>query len=261
MTSNEIVEISTPHVKRFLFGSLIVIALDGAIFLTQFFPSLQLPFILLIPLILIAGIAQMFVIYRQSQSELPLIPFTIGVIFIIGGAVFDMVVTVIVSSDLKLEANPIARLLLDSGYSIVLVYSYGLLAQFLLVALYCVMWASFLRHCDVITAPANSMSISFLDYFKATHGGDHLSWRQFMFPVKMSELPKIYYMIWFFVVVVVGGASQVRWYLGLEWLNVAVGYRTQIAIFSSVLFMVGYEVWLFICYQSAQRNISKIKTG
>ncbi len=260
MTPNEVVEQATPHFKRFLFSTLTAVVLIGVIFLTQLSPSLQILFVFIIPLILMGGIIQMIVLYRQGPSNLPLFPFIAVAVSIIGGASFDMLITVTKSPTLDLEGNPIARSLLDSRYSIGFVYGYGLLAQTLLIILGCVMWASFLRHREVIVASANSEAISYLDFFKASHGGEHLSWRQFTFPIKISELPKIYYMGWFFVIVWVG-ASQARWYMGLEWLNIPSGYRIHVVVLFIVLFMIGYEIWLFIKYQSAQRSLSKIKTG
>jgi hypothetical protein len=260
MTSSEVIEQAEPHFKRFIYGALIAIAFLGVIFLTQLFPSLRIPFVFIIPFILIGGIIQMIVLYRQGQSNLPPFFFTVGVISILGGALFDMIITVIKSPTLELEGNLIARSLLDSGYSIGFVYGYGILAQALLIILGCAMWASLLRHRETIVASANYENVSYLDFFKASHGGENLSWRQFIFPIKISESPKKYYMGWFFVVVWVG-AIQARWYLGLEWLNVVNGNRTYVALLLIMLFVIGYEVWLFIRYRSAQKKLSKNKTS
>ena len=254
MTPSEAVNQAEPHCIRFIYGSFIAITILCAVFLIPFFYPVRILFVFIVPLILAGGIFQMIILYRQGQSNLPRAFFILGVVLLLGGALFDMIITVIKSPTLELESNPIARILLDSGYSTGFVYGYGALAQSLLIILECTMWASLLRHRETIIASANYEHSTYFDFFKSAHGGEDLTWRQFFFPIKISEFSKKYHMTWLFIVVWTG-ANQARWFFALEWLNIGGGNRIIITSLLTMLFVLGYEIWLLTKYLSFHKHL------
>ncbi len=144
-----------------------------------------------------------------------------GSAFIVGGAAFDLSSTVAINPELTLEGNPYVRSLIESGHSLPFVYMHAGLTQAGYVTLFCVLWLTFLRHLPVlketIVAAAPSTGMGFL---KAATGGAHLTMRQWLFPIRSSELPHVYHGVWAMVISVVFGISLFRWYVALEWLDV-----------------------------------------
>ncbi len=82
-------------------------------------------------------------------------------------------------------------------------------------------------------------------FLKAATGGAHLTWRQWIIPLKMSELPRAYPLCWVMVVVLVAGQVD-RWYLGLQWFNLVSSIR--FVVFGVALFvgLVAYFFWLWL---------------
>lgn len=250
MLQTETIERANPHAKRFLLGSLVAITLIGIVYYTRLLLTIQVPFAYLIPVLLASGTFVMIVLYRQGNSNLPLIPLLVGVVSIVGGASFDVIATLAKSPTLTMETNPVARSLLDSGHSVEFVYMYGLSAQVLIIILGSIMWVAFLRHRQTLLASArDAKPQSYLEFVKAALGGEHLSWRQYLLPLKLSDLPKSYHMMWLCAVIWVG-VSPFRWYLGLEWLNWVHGFRGQVIAILMVLSLIGYAVWLWIEYSN-----------
>jgi hypothetical protein len=139
----------------------------------------------------------------------------LGLAAILGGTACDIVATVHNSPDLKREANPFLRGLLDNGVSLDRVFLLGAVSQGLFVALAVALWFGVLRHRTALVGtmpPAGSV----LEYFKAGTGGRELTYRQWLCPLKHSEFP------WAFHVAVWAGVAFVsisvyRFYLALEW--------------------------------------------
>ena len=157
----------------------------------------------------------------QGETRLPRAVSWCGAAFIVGGAIVDIAVTVAHSPDLALEGNPYVRVLLDSEHSLTFVYAHALLTQSLYITLFCGIWLGFLRHRQTIAATIAAASpCTILDFFKAATGGAHLTTRQWLFPVRPSEVALMYHYIWLIAIPVVFGISLFRWYAALEWLGI-----------------------------------------
>lgn len=157
----------------------------------------------------------------QGESGLPRMVSWCGGMFIVGGAIADIAVTVAHSPDLEMEGNPYIRVLLDSEHSLPFVYVHALVTQSLYITLFCGIWLGFLKHRETIAktiavaSPRNA-----LEFFKAATGGAHLTMREWIFPIHPSEVPLMYHYIWLIAIPVVFGISLFRWYAALEWLGV-----------------------------------------
>lgn len=174
---------------------------------------------------------------------LPLIPFSVAVVgievgrlggitasklrlvsgfaVIVGGACFDLFSTLWHSPDLTEEANLPLRILLDSQHSLPFVYGYGLLVNVLFTGLFCILWWTLLRHRSLIVEAVQRQNPRTLqDFLKAATGAGHLTLRQWLWPLKPSELPLLYFWIWPTVMTVIWSATILRWYAGLEWFDV-----------------------------------------
>jgi hypothetical protein len=194
---------------------------------------------------------------RQGTVRPPRLLTACGLALIVGGAMFDIVVTVIHSPGLEEEANPYVRALLDAGHSLELVYAHGLVTQGLYVALFCAVWIGFLRHQGILletirlAAPAG-----WLDFVKAVTGGGHLTMRQWLLPLRASEVPLAYHSLWLTGVTVVFGISLFRCYAGLEWLGYfepSIAARVLIVLGGVSLAIVGYVVGLGWAYRQVKR--------
>ncbi len=244
----EIRQRTRPIARRFLFvflsfAALLLVALLSPLDEVLVRASYAIPVWLALLLILAISL------WRSGSGPLAKALFMAGVAIVIGGAAFDMIVTVIKTPTLEREANPIARALLDGGHSLAFVYVYSLVAQALGVLIQLFLWAAFLRHWKTVVFMANASSPrSGLDFAKAVTGGARLSWRQYIIPPKFSELPEAYSFtiaLAFFL----PGISLYRWYLGLVWLG-AVPHASTGPMVGLCLFLFGgYVTWLFTLYR------------
>ena len=196
-----------------------------------------------LPVLLIAGLLLAVRIARAGTAIAPLSILIPGLVFIIGGAAFDMAATVVHTPDLSLEQNPIARTLLDSGHGVSFVYVYALLCQSLYVGFIAVLWSGLLRHRANLRDSVGGCR-TFLEFAKAASGGSRLSWRQWILPMRLSELPRAYHLLWMTVVILVA-MSAYRWYLGLEWFGIHYGARVWISTIAAVAGLVVYFGWLW----------------
>ncbi len=157
----------------------------------------------------------------QGETRLPRAVSWCGAAFIVGGAIVDIAVTVAHSPDLAMEGNPYVRVLLDTEHSLTFVYAHALLTQSLYITLFCGVWLGFLRHRQTIAATIAAASPdTILEFFKAATGGAHLTTRQWLFPLRPSEVAMMYHYIWLIAIPVVFGISLFRWYAALEWLGI-----------------------------------------
>ena len=157
---------------------------------------------------------------NQGKTRLPWGITACGGLFIVGGAVLDMAVTVAHSPNLEMEGNPYVRILLDSQHSLGFVYAHALFTQSLYITLFCGIWIGFLRHRQIIVDTISSSSpTSWVDFLRAATGGAHLTTRQWLFPIRMSEAPLMYHYIWLIAIPVVFGISLFRWYAAMEWIG------------------------------------------
>lgn len=178
------------------------------------YTAYSLPAVGLIALILLDRLV------NQGKTRLPWGITACGGLFIVGGAFLDMAVTVAHSPDLELEGNPYVRILLDSQHSLTFVYLHAMFTQSLYITLFCGVWIGFLRHREIIVATISAGSpTSWLDFLKAATGGSHLTVRQWLFPIRLSEAPLLYHYVWLVAIPVVFGISLFRWYAAMEWIG------------------------------------------
>ena len=174
-----------------------------------------------LPILGVVTLALLCGFIRQGNTQLPSMITVCGGLFIIGGALTDIAVTVIHSPDLAMEGNLYLRILLDSEHSLAFVYAYAFITQLLYIALFCGLWIGFLKHRWLIVQSVSSSSPrSILEFIKAATGGAHLSVRQWLLPLRMSEIPLLYHYVWVIAIPIVFGISQFRWYVAMEWLGV-----------------------------------------
>lgn len=157
----------------------------------------------------------------QGETGLPAAVSWGGGAFIVGGAILDIAVTVAYSPDLSLEGNPYVRVLLDSEHSLAFVYVHALVTQSLYITLFCGLWLGFLKHRRTIAITiAAGAPETVLEFVKAATGGAHLTVRQWLLPIRRSEIPLMYHYIWLIAIPIVFGISLFRWYAALEWLGI-----------------------------------------
>lgn len=179
------------------------------------YTAYSLPAIALVALVLLDRLIS------QGGTQLPRTVSWCGAAFIVGGAIADITVTVAHSPDLSMEGNPYIRVLLDSEHSLTFVYIHALVTQFLYITLFCGLWIGFLKHRETIAQTIAAASPgTVLEFFKAATGGAHLTMRQWLLPLRPSEVSLIYHYIWLIAIPIVFGISLFRWYLALEWLGV-----------------------------------------
>lgn len=157
----------------------------------------------------------------QGETRLPGAVSWGGGAFIVGGAILDIAVTVAYSPDLSMEGNPYVRVLLDSEHSLPFVYAHALVTQSLYITLFCGLWLAFLKHRRTIALTiAAGAPETILQFVKAATGGAHLTVRQWLIPIRRSEVPLMYHYIWLIAIPIVFGISLFRWYAALEWLGI-----------------------------------------
>lgn len=196
---------------------------------------------------------------NQGRTRMPWGIAACGGLFIVGGAVLDMAVTVAHSPTLELEGNPYVRILLDSKHSLWFVYAHALFTQSLYITLFCGVWIGFLRHRQIIIETISTASPkSWIDFVKAATGGAHLSRRQWLFPVRFSEAPVLYHCVWLVAIPVVFGISLFRWYAVAEWVGlVEPAEMTRVFVVLHGVFstLVLYLLCLWRLYQQSLSSV------
>jgi hypothetical protein len=237
---------------------LLLIALFSAtwilfIFLLDRLPSAVIPTAYALPVILVGTLLLAIRLARKGASPIPSALGTIGVLFIVGGGTFDMVATVIQTPRLQGESNLVGRALLDSGHSLPFVYGYAILSETLFLTVVCTLWLSLLRHRDILVASLQGHS-SFMRFLKAATGGDRLTWREWIIPLRIAELPRAYHVFWVLVIVLVAGQVD-RWYLGLEWFGLVPTVRWFVIGAAVFVGLAGYFIWLRLASRRTQDAI------
>jgi hypothetical protein len=194
---------------------------------------------------LACGVCLGLVIRLARQGSAPAPPFAVllGVTLILGAAGFDMAATLLHTPDLSGEDNPVARVLLDSGHSPQFVLGYGLLAQGLYLSCQCVLWVALLRHWPRLVGSVRGQP-TFLRFLKAATGGAALSWRQWLLPLRWSELPSAYHYLWVLGVILWSGLVD-RVFLGLQWFGLVPNLRWQVVAVGVAAGLAGYFGWLW----------------
>ncbi|MBM84214.1 MAG: hypothetical protein CMJ78_26975 [Planctomycetaceae bacterium] len=205
----------------------------------------------------VLGLGIIWLLWRlnqQGDGKLVLLPLLAGLSIIIGGALLDLSVTVLNSPDLADEGNRFVRILLETGHPLSFVYAHWLMTQAIFVSVFCLLWIGFLKHREnLVRTLRMAEPSSTLDFLKVATGGAELTMRQWLFPVKVSELPFLYHGLWVTAMTMIFGNSLFRCYAALEWLDViqptVLGRRIVIVV-SAITALVGYFVVLWKLYQS-----------
>jgi len=246
--SEEIERLSNPYAKSFLIGFTIVSALILLIYFTRYFEALRIALAYVLPSTFLIGIVLVVMLYRQGKDPLPKASLLGGWLFSIGGVALDAGTTIINTPTLAQEANVLARALLNSGHSVAFVYAYGSVSQILYLMLVCGLWATFLRHRQTLIASAMSAHPkSGIDFIKAATGGAHLSWRQYLLPFKLSELPRSYQLV-MLMAVTLTGSMMFNWYLGFSWMNMIPASHPFALFICIMLSAIFYASWLLIIF-------------
>ena len=193
---------------------------------------------------------------NQGKTGLPWGITVCGGIFIVGGAILDIAVTVAHSPDLELEGNPYVRILLDSQHPLPFVYLHALFTQSLYITLFCGIWIGFLRHRQILVETISAASPrNWVEFLKAATGGSHLSIRQWLFPIRPSEAPIIYHYVWLIAVPIVFGISLLRWYAAMEWIGIVeptLSTRFYVVLHGVLSALVLYLLTLWRMYRIAE---------
>lgn len=144
-----------------------------------------------------------------------------GGMFVVAAALIDLTVTVRSDPFLSLEGNPYIRVLLDvTEHSYGFVYALVALTQALFVATFVAVWWAFLRHRRTITSRVTAAkSRSWPAFVKAATGGGHLSYRQWLVPLRPEEIPDPYMSVWPAALAACFGTSVLRYWAAAEWLR------------------------------------------
>jgi hypothetical protein len=228
--------------------ALLVLGFAGAaaiipIFQPHLLPGLAVPAAYVLPLVLAVGLGLTIRLANIGTADAPQSLLFCGTVWVVGGFAFDMTATMLHTPDLRQEANPIARSLLDTGHALPFVLIYGLVGQGLYALILCTLWAALLRHRQALTASLSGFHSPLL-FLKAATGGADCTWRQWTLPLRFSELPWAYYVAWILAVVFLAGVAD-RWYLGLEWFSLVPRVRWVVIVVAVVAGLVFYLVWLW----------------
>jgi hypothetical protein len=247
----EIRRIANRYAKWLLLVDLI--AAYAAIFMLRS-PNLIQISVWLFVAILLFSCVMLLQIYRVGTTPVPPLALWGGIAFLWGGAAFDMIATVIVNPDLSLEANIVARALLDAGYSVSFIYGYAIAVQALLQLMLSLMWASALHHRDTL--------------LENTWQADHSSFKGFALAsigrigykgIFVFKPPKGYYDLIFFhtfftLTFAAMGMGLYRWYLGFANLRI-LPYLPDLVI-GVVCISIGIAVYIYWLRGEYQRRIA-----
>lgn len=207
-------------------------------------------------------IGLMWQLLQQGAPAAPGRTGWLGLAFLAGGAAFDVGVTLACSPDLVFEGNPYVRILLDTRHELPVVYLHLLITQLGFVTLFCCVWLGFLRHHEILQESiVAAQPQGWAEFLKAATGGAHLNWRQWLLPVRPSEVPFLYHAMWLTMVSVVFGITVFRWYAGLEWLTVrepSLAVRIAVAGGGMTMAVAGYLGGLWI---DTQHRLSVVETA
>jgi hypothetical protein len=219
----------------------------AAVVLLVFLSALPDPALLAIiypvPLFLVAVLVLALVLARKGTAPVPPVLAWIGVAYIVGGAAFDILATLIHTPDLADEGNPFVLTLFRTGHSLWFVFGYGAAEQGLLVLFLCVLWIGLLRHRLVLIESLRGTT-PYWTFLKSATGGARLTWRQWLLPLSLAELPNSYFVLWTLTAILMGGWG-VRWYLGLEWFALVPMLRVPVAVVGVGLGLAVYFIWLW----------------
>jgi len=158
---------------------------------------------------------------REGRGRANLSPLAAGTTFLISAAGIDLYVTVRADPYLTLEGNPYIRALLDlSGHSYWFIYGLVGLTQALFVGAFVTAWWAFLRHRESIAESVRAAGPrNRAEFLKAATGGGGLTYRQWLCPIRPSEIPDPYFSVWPAALSISFGISLFRLWVAGEWLS------------------------------------------
>ena len=215
----------------------------------------QLWLIYFLPLPIFGLVLRSVQFFRAGAAPVPVPAFATGCAFLLGGIAFDMVATGVHTPDLAIEANPLARALLDSGHAVVFVYCYGLMMQTALGVVLCALWGAFLRHRHTWLAAAKENAHSFAQFFRMTAWGTPAAQRGIPFPRTTSYDLRAYQLVFVVTFPLVMGEGLQRWYLGLEWFRLVPYFPFPCVALGAIgLAFVVLIGWLSMQYHRLRRE-------
>ena len=172
-----------------------------------------------------------------------------GSLFHIAAAGMDLFFTTRADPYLTLEANPYIRTLLDeTSHSFARIYGHVALVQVLFVGLFVLSWWSFLRHRNRIASAVHAdRAATWPQFVKAATGGGHLTFRQWLLPLRPGEIPNAYYGIWPVALAVSFGTSLLRYWAAAEWLWIVPAqstFRISVLLVGVAATLIAYFTWL-----------------
>jgi hypothetical protein len=177
----------------------------------------QLSLIYFLPLLMFGLMLRSVQFFRSGTARVSLPVFVTGCAFLLGGIAFDMVATGVHTPDLAIEANPLARALLDSGHAVLIVYIYGLIMQTALGVVLCALWGALLRHRNTWLAAATEEAHCFAQFFRKAAWDTGAAQRGTSFLRAPLCAARAYQLVFVVTFPLVMGEGLQRWYLGLEW--------------------------------------------
>lgn len=172
---------------------------------------------------------------RLLPGKMPFIPFISGFLFMVSGTLFDIINTVIHSPDLSLEGNPIARLFLDMSFSINQVYVIGFISQSILLTLFTILWAAFLKAYPLILK--NTPKSTFWRTGISLFGGSKVSF----FDLIIGKVDPFFSIT--SVTPIILSIYLYRWYLGFEWLKLVPISRVLVPSIICSVAAIFYIYW------------------
>jgi len=213
----------------------------------------------------VLGLGLIFFLHRfnhQGHSPVRMLPLLTGLAAIVGCAGFDLTVTIVNSPDLADEGNYFVRILLDTGHSLPFVYGHWLLTQTIFVSMFCLLWLGFLKHRGILLESLHSASpTSLIDFLRIATGGAELTTRQWLLPMRMSEMPFLYHGIWATAVTMIFGNSVFRCYAAAEWLGMiqpTFAGRNLVVFLGATGALLSYFVVLWKLYHSTYPDAERI---
>ncbi|MCC7422861.1 MAG: hypothetical protein IT428_21505 [Planctomycetaceae bacterium] len=220
--------------------------------------SFRLATTYLLPCLVICGLGLLLRVNRTCTPRASVSATLLGVLFVAGAAATDLLSTVFVNPDLSLEANPYVRKLIDHGHSLTFVYAHTGLTQAASVLLLCGLWVTFLKHLPVlIESIAESQPAGRIEFLKAATGGSHLTLRQWLVPLRMSELPLMFHCLWPLAVSIIFAVSLLRWYVALEWMDVI----EPVILWRGLVLFVGLSMTLALYFAILAQLYRRRMTG
>lgn len=150
--------------------------------------------------------------FKTSEQKFSIAYFLLGALIIVGGTLFDIMVTLSYSPDLKLEANPIVLTLLRLNLPFWAIYLISGLHQVCIVGSIILLWGVFLKNYSQIvkTIPYKNLFTT----FKWLLGCGQMTFSDFM----LNRNTNHYFGMLFFILTIVI-AQLARWYFAMDWLE------------------------------------------